>query len=233
MKYANVPFVDKPVSRIVLGGSGRLFATGGDATEVMEAALECGINCVDTAREYGSSEAAIGRYFLKRGRRDDFVLISKCCHPTLAFVQRVNPAAAESDLMRSLDTLGTDHIDIYFLHRDDPSVDVGPIAEMMHRFHEEGKIKAFGGSNWSAKRIMELNAYAAEHGLTGFTVSSPHYSLGASSMIPGVTAAKPSPAETTLPNGHTTKKPACLYFAGQHCAAVCSPVPSKAPIRSI
>lgn len=178
MKYTNVPFVDKPVSRIVLGGSGRLFASGGDVTEVMDAALECGINCVDTAREYGNSEAAIGRYFLKRGRRDDFVLISKCCHPTLAFVQRVNPAAAASDLMRSLDTLGTDHIDIYFLHRDDPSVDVGPIAEMMHRFHEEGKIKAFGGSNWSTKRIMELNAYAAEHGLTGFTVSSPHYSLG-------------------------------------------------------
>lgn len=178
MKYTQIPFIDKPVSRIVLGGSGKLFTSGGDVTEVMEAALECGINCVDTAREYGNSEAAIGRYFREHGRRDDFVLISKCCHPTLAFVQRVSPSAAESDLMRSLETLETDHIDIYFLHRDDESVSAGRIAEFMHRFHEEGKIKAFGGSNWSAKRIAELNAYAESHGLTGFTVSSPHYSLG-------------------------------------------------------
>jgi len=178
VKYTNVPFIDKPVSRIVLGGSGKLFASGGDVAGVMDAALECGINCVDTAREYGKSEAAIGRYFRESGRRSDFMLISKCCHPTLAFVQRVNPSAAESDLARSLDILETDHIDIYFLHRDDESVSVGKIAECMHRFHEEGKIKAFGGSNWSAKRIAELNAYAEKHGLTGFTVSSPHYSLG-------------------------------------------------------
>lgn len=178
MKYTKVPFIDKPVSRIVLGGSGKLFASGGDVTDVMDAALECGINCVDTAREYGNSEAAIGRYFRESGRRSDFVLISKCCHPTLAFVQRVSSSAAESDLMRSLDTLGTDHIDIYFLHRDDQSVSVGKIAEFMNRFHEEGRIGAFGGSNWSANRIAELNAYAENHGLTGFTVSSPHYSLG-------------------------------------------------------
>ena len=178
MKYTAIPFVDKPVSRIVLGGSGKLFTSGSDVTDVMETALECGINCVDTAREYGKSEDTIGKYFREQGRRDDFVLISKCCHPTLAFVQRVNPSAAEADLMRSLDTLGTDHIDIYFLHRDDASVHVGKIAECMHRFHEEGKIKAFGGSNWSAKRIAELNTYAQQHGLIGFTVSSPHYSLG-------------------------------------------------------
>lgn len=178
MKYTKIPFVDRPVSRIILGGSGKLFTSGGDVTGVMEAALEQGINCVDTAREYGNSEAAIGRYFRESGRREDFVLISKCCHPMLAFVQRVNASAAESDLLRSLDTLGTDHIDIYFLHRDDESVSAGKIAEFMHRFHEEGKIKSFGGSNWSAKRIAALNAYAENHGLTGFTVSSPHYSLG-------------------------------------------------------
>lgn len=178
MKYTQIPFVSKPVSRIVLGGSGSLFTSGGDVSEVMEAALECGINCVDSAREYGKSEDAIGRYLRQSGRRDDLVLISKCCHPTLAFVQRVGRRAAEDDLKRSLDALGTDHIDIYFLHRDNPLVGVEHIAEFMHRFHEEGKIGAFGGSNWSAKRIAELNAYAETHSLTGFTVSSPHYSLG-------------------------------------------------------
>lgn len=178
MQYTQIPFVQRPVSRIVLGGAGKLFFSGSDVTAVMEAALDSGINCVDTAREYGKSEEAIGRYFRQSSRREDFVLISKCCHPVLAFVQRVGRRAAEEDLKRSLDALGTDHIDIYFLHRDNELVDVGCIAEFMHRFHEEGKIGAFGGSNWSAKRIEALNAYAETHGLTGFTVSSPHYSLG-------------------------------------------------------
>lgn len=178
VKYTNVPFVKKPVSRVVLGGSGPLFTSGGDISDVMEAALESGINCVDTARAYGKSEEAIGKYFRQTGRRNDFVLISKCCHPSLSFIQRVDQRSAEDDLERSLEALGTDHIDIYFLHRDNEGVSVGKIAEFMHRFHEEGKIGAFGGSNWSANRIAELNAYAEAHGLTGFTVSSPHYSLG-------------------------------------------------------
>lgn len=178
MNYARVPFIDKPVSRIVLGGSGKRFASGADISEVMDAALESGINCVDTARAYGDSEAAIGRYFRAHGRREDFVLISKCCHPAMAFLSRVNREAAESDLMRSLDTLGTDHIDLFFLHRDDESVSVEPIAEFMNHFREKGLIKAFGGSNWSARRIEALNSYAAGHGLMGFSASSPHYSLG-------------------------------------------------------
>lgn len=178
MKYANIPFINKPVSRIVLGSAGMLFTSGGDVSEVMETALDCGINCVDSARAYGKSEEAIGRYLRQSRRRDEIVLISKCCHPTLAFVPRVGQQAAEDDLKRSLDTLGTDHIDIYFLHRDNKLVSVGKIAKFMSRFHEEGKIGAFGGSNWSAKRIAEVNAYAESHSLTGFTVSSPHYSLG-------------------------------------------------------
>lgn len=178
MKYTKIPFVEKPVSRVVLGGSGSLFTSGGDISDVMEAALESGINCVDTARAYGKSEEAIGRYFRQTGRRKDFVLISKCCHPALSFLSRVDSRSAAEDLERSLEALETEHIDIYFLHRDNEGVSVGKIAEFMHRFHEEGKIGAFGGSNWSADRIAALNAYAESHGLTGFTVSSPHYSLG-------------------------------------------------------
>lgn len=178
MKYAHIPFVNKPVSRIILGSAGKLFTSGNDISEVMEAALDSGINCIDSARAYGKSEEAIGRYLQQSGRRDEIVLISKCCHPALAFVPRVGQQAAEDDLKRSLEALGTDHIDIYFLHRDNELVSVGKIAEFMSRLHEEGKIGAFGGSNWSAKRIAQVNAYAESHGLVGFTVSSPHYSLG-------------------------------------------------------
>ena len=68
MKYAHIPFVNKPVSRIVLGCAGKQFAAGGDISEVMDAALGSGINCIDSARVYGKSEEAIGRYLQRSGR---------------------------------------------------------------------------------------------------------------------------------------------------------------------
>ena len=178
MKYGAFPHVELPASRLVLGCSGPRFRAGEDVDELLEAALENGINVLDTAREYGGSEAAIGRWLRRSGKREKVVLISKCCHPTLAFVQRVNPRAAEEDLARSLETLGTDRIDLYLLHRDSRFAPVERILETMNRFQAEGKIRAFGASNWTAARIAAANAWAEAHGLEGFSVSSPHYSLG-------------------------------------------------------
>ena len=178
MKYIRIPQVATPVSRIVLGCSGSLFSADGDIDGVMDEALACGINTLDTARHYGESEKCIGRWLRTGDRRKHVVIISKGCHPHMAFLKRVGEKAAEEDLNRSLEALGTDHIDVYLLHRDDESVPVGRIVVFLNRFHEEGKIGAFGGSNWSAKRIEEANAYASAHGLRGFAVSSPHYSLG-------------------------------------------------------
>ena len=178
MRYIDIPHIRRPVSRIVLGAAGVSFNTGGDVSEVLEAALDCGINTIDTARVYGESEKTIGRWLKTSGRRDDVVIISKCCHPVYGFIPRISEKEAEADLAKSLDALGTDHIDIYLLHRDNPTVPVGRIVDMMNRFHEDGKIGAFGGSNWTAARVREANEYAAAHGLTGFSVTSPHYSLG-------------------------------------------------------
>ncbi len=178
MQYTSIPYVSKPVSRLVLGAAGKPFAEGRDISELMETALSCGINAVDTARVYGESEASIGCWLRASGKREEIVLISKGCHPSMAFFERVNEKAAAEDLERSLDLLGTDHIDVYLLHRDSESVPVGRIVDFLNRFHAEGKIGAFGGSNWTARRVAEANDYAERHGLVGFTVSSPHYSLG-------------------------------------------------------
>ncbi len=178
MKYIRIPGVPLPVSRLILGGSGSRFASGGDVGELMEAALECGIDAVDTARAYGESEKAIGRWLRLSGRREEIVIISKCCHPSMAFLRRVDAAMAQEDLKRSLEALGTDRIDLLLLHRDDVSVPVERIVDWMDRFCSDGLIGAYGGSNWSAPRIQSANAYAAKHGLRGFAVSSPHFSLG-------------------------------------------------------
>lgn len=184
MRYDTIPFVDKPVSRLVLGASGQAFASGAPVDELVETALSCGINCLDTARVYGRSEEAIGAWLRRSGRRKDVVLITKGCHPVAGFVPRVGARQAEDDLRRSLDLLGTDHVDIYLLHRDNPLLPVGPIVEFLNKLHEEGRIGAFGGSNWTARRVAEANAYAASHGLKGFTVTSPHYSLGIQTRDP-------------------------------------------------
>ena len=184
MRYESIPFVDKPVSRLVLGTAGRAFSSGGEVDELVETALSCGINCLDTARVYGRSEEAIGAWLRRSGRRKDVVLLTKGCHPVAGFVPRVGARQAEEDLRRSLDLLGTDHVDIYLLHRDNPLLPVGPIVEFLNKLHEEGKIGAFGGSNWTARRVAEANAYAASHGLKGFTVTSPHYSLGIQTRDP-------------------------------------------------
>ena len=54
---------------------------------------------------------------------------------------------------------------------------VGPIVELLNKLHQKGKIGAFGGSNWTLKRILEANQYAEEHHLIPFTVCSPSFSL--------------------------------------------------------
>ena len=90
---------------------------------------------------------------------------------------RVTPEDIAADLDESLRQLGLDTIDLYLLHRDDPDVPVGPIVEALNEHLRGGKIRAFGGSNWTHERIAEANAYAADHGLVPFVASSPQFSL--------------------------------------------------------
>ncbi|MBC8171122.1 MAG: aldo/keto reductase, partial [Anaerolineae bacterium] len=72
---------------------------------------------------------------------------------------------------------GTEYIDLYLLHRDDPAVPVEPIIDILNEHLKAGKICAFGGSNWSHDRLQAANAYAVENGLTPFVASSPNFSL--------------------------------------------------------
>ena len=77
----------------------------------------------------------------------------------------------------SSEYLHTGYFDIYLLHRDDPEVDVGTIVEIFNALHAEGKIGAFGGSNWTHERIETANEYAYKKNLIPFSVSSPNFSL--------------------------------------------------------
>ncbi len=143
-----------------------------------------GGNCIDTAHIYGfgESEKALGRWLEQSGRRDDILLITKGCHPRVDEAgrfgpPRVTPEAIHTDLTESLERLGIDHVDLYLLHRDDETVPPGPLLEALNEEKASGRIRAFGASNWTVKRLDEANQYAAEHGLAGFAASSPGLSL--------------------------------------------------------
>lgn len=177
MVFSTIPGVSKPVSQLVFGTATRPFLFAEDCCELLDAVLDAGINTLDTARNYGNSEYTIGNWLERSGRRDDVVLLSKCGHPTAENAHRLTEAEIRKDFRISSEALHTNYIDIYLLHRDDPTVDVGTVVEIFNALHAEGKIGAFGGSNWTHHRIEEANAYAYKHGLIPFSVSSPNFGL--------------------------------------------------------
>lgn len=176
MEYGDIAGVKQPVSRILLGTAVKPMLFGQDADEMLDAAVGNGINAFDTARNYGGAEASLGRWLKKRGVRGEVVLLSKCAHPDERG-SRVNERAIREDFARSQEALGTDYIDIYLLHRDDERVPVGEIVELLNAMRREGKIGAFGGSNWTHERLAAANEYARSRGLIPFAASSPNFGL--------------------------------------------------------
>jgi len=178
MQYGEIPGVTKPVARLIQG----TVMIGSDKIDysfnLLDEILALGGNTFDTAHGYGNGdcERTLGRWIEARGVRDQVVIITKGAHHNQDRA-RVTPFDITSDLFDSLARLRTDYIDLYLLHRDDPSVPVGPIVEVLNEHLAAGRIHAFGGSNWSHRRLQEANEYAATHNLVPFVVSSPHFSL--------------------------------------------------------
>lgn len=179
MPYGRLPNIDRPLSRIVQGTT--MLGTALDepaSFALLDRVLAAGCTAFDTAHVYGSGqcETMLGRWLQARGVRGEVVIIGKGAHHSPER-QRVTPADITADLQESLDRLQTDYVDLYLLHRDDPSVPVGPIVEVLNDHQRAGRMRAFGGSNWSTARLADANAYARARGLAGFAASSPQFSL--------------------------------------------------------
>ena len=146
---------------------------------LLDAAFEGQCRTFDTAAAYGwgQSDRALGAWMASRRTRDEVVIVAKGGHPDDDWRPRLDPAALRADLEASLRRLRTDWVDYYLLHRDDPALSIGRTMETLHQFVQDGKVRAIGASNWTHARIEEANQFAARHGLTTFTVSSPHLSL--------------------------------------------------------
>jgi predicted dehydrogenase/aryl-alcohol dehydrogenase-like predicted oxidoreductase len=170
MQYGRVVGVDKPVSRLVMGTM--IFKPGELplACSLLDAFYEAGGNCLDTARVYRCEET-VGEWIKLRGVRNDLVIIAKGAR------NNGTPALLTSELLETLQKMQLDYVDLYLMHADNPAVPAGEFIECLNEHKRAGRVRAFGGSNWSIERIEEANAYAQAHGLTGFAASSPNLSL--------------------------------------------------------
>lgn len=176
MEYLQIDGIKNEISKIAFGCAIEPMLKGENVHELLDACVDMGITTFDTAENYGLSEVSLGNWMKDRKNRDKLVIISKGCHPYDG-KDRVNPEELIKDIENSFKRLGTDYIDIYFMHRDDFKMDVGVMVEILNEYHKKGKVGAFGGSNWTHDRIEAANKYAKEHGLVPFTVSSPNYGL--------------------------------------------------------
>jgi predicted dehydrogenase/aryl-alcohol dehydrogenase-like predicted oxidoreductase len=172
MVYDDRLGIGKAASRIAIGGMAlKSFPL---AATVYDAFFEAGGTVFDTAYVYGQGlvDHLLGQWIRSRGVREDIVVIEKGAH-----TPHCTPEAIHSQLEESLDRLGTDYVDLYLMHRDDPAVPVGEFVNVLDELVREGRIRKFGGSNWTLSRIDEANAYAARHGRRGFELLSNNFSL--------------------------------------------------------
>ncbi|MFB7374200.1 aldo/keto reductase [Streptomyces sp. NPDC056222] len=152
-----------------------------DSVRVIHAALDHGINFVDTADMYsaGESEEIVGKALRDPRRRDGVVLATKGYFP-------IGEGPARGGLSRrwltravedSLTRLGTDRIDLYQVHRPDHRTDIEETLAVLGDLQAQGKIRAFGCSTFPAEEIVEAHAVAERRGLRRFRTEQPPYSL--------------------------------------------------------
>jgi len=171
MQYANIPGLDKPVSKFIFGA---LTSNGSfpKAQVMFDHWLEVGGNTFDTGHVYGPCDRIMGQWLNSRGIRDDLVVIAKGAHHP-----HDTPEGLTKPLTESLDWMQTDYCDIFIMHRDNPDVPVGEFIDLLNEHKDAGRITVFGGSNWSIDRFVEANEYAEKNGKQGMTILNNNLSL--------------------------------------------------------
>jgi aryl-alcohol dehydrogenase-like predicted oxidoreductase len=176
---------DLEVFPLALGGN--VFGWTADEAhsfEVLDAYAAAGGNFVDTADAYsawapgnkgGESETVIGKWLKTRGNRDSIVVATKVSqHPDYPGLSGDNiRAAADASLRR----LGTDHIDLYFTHFDQPEVPVEEIIGALDELVTAGKVRHIAVSNISPERLQDSLDFSDREGLAKYVAIQPHYNL--------------------------------------------------------
>ncbi len=173
MQRVTLEALGRDVSRIGLG----TWSIGGldwggtpedQAIRTIGAALEAGIDFIDTAPVYGrgAAEERIARALRQSGDRDRVVIATKA---GLAWTERggtfrdARPRNIEKEVEASLRRLQTDYIDLYQIHWPDPRVPIEATAEAMERLHSKGLIRAIGVSNFSVEQVERFRTASPLH----------------------------------------------------------------------
>jgi aryl-alcohol dehydrogenase-like predicted oxidoreductase len=182
MQYRTLGRTGVQVSSLVLGAMnfGALGRTAqDDATAIVDAALDGGINLIDTADMYsgGESEEMVGKAIA--GRRDDIVLATKATMPTGD--ERNHRGSSRRWLVTALDNslrrLGVDHVDLYQIHRWDPTTSDEETLSALTDLQRVGKIRYFGSSTFPAYRVVEAQWSARDKHLNRYVTEQPSYSI--------------------------------------------------------
>src|SRR6266481_5843086 len=172
VERTDIPGTSLRVSPVAIGtwAIGGWMWGGTDEAEsiaTIQAALEHGINLIDTAPVYGfgRSEEIVGRAIAESRLRSDVLIATKA---GLEWARgRVSRNASRARILRevedSLRRLRTDHIDIYQVHWPDPLVTIEETAEAMHALFKQGKIRAIGVSNFSLDQVKRFRGVAPLH----------------------------------------------------------------------
>lgn len=180
MNYRNLGKSGLKVSQICLGTNN----FGGQVTEkasieIVNKALECGINVIDTANIYtgGKSEEIIGKAV--KERRDEFVIATKV---GMSVGQGPNQSGLSRkhilfQVERSLKSLQTDFIDIYYLHRFDPETPLEETLRTMNDLVRDGKVRYLACSNFAAWQIAKAREICETHDFEKLVAVQPPYNL--------------------------------------------------------
>jgi aryl-alcohol dehydrogenase-like predicted oxidoreductase len=180
MQYAVLGTSDLKVSRLCLGTM--MFGDQTDRDEagrIMASALEQGVNFIDTADVYtrGASETMLGE--LWQGQRHQWVLASKVGNKMSDAPNDVG--YSRSWMMRaveaSLKRLQTDYLDVYYMHRDNPGLSLEEPVRVMGELIAQGKIRAWGLSNFRGWRIAQIVELARKMNIPAPIVCQPYYNL--------------------------------------------------------
>lgn len=153
---------------------------------ILDAFLDAGFDCVDTADVYskwaagnkgGESETIIGKWFKARGNRAKVILATKCGMEMAPDKKGLSKAYIMRAVEDSLKRLQTDYIDLYQSHRDDPDTPIEETLEAHAALVKAGKVRAIGASNYSAARLKVSLDASAKAGIPRYETLQPHYNL--------------------------------------------------------
>jgi aryl-alcohol dehydrogenase-like predicted oxidoreductase len=189
MQYATLGNTGLTVSRLAFGAMtftqgnqdiGAIYKVGaGEADTLVAQALEAGINFFDTADAYagGESETLLGRAL--KSRRDDVVIATKVGFRTGDALTRAGLSRRHIhwSVDHSLKRIGTDWIDVYLVHKEDPHTPLEETLSALDAVVRAGKVRYIGFSNWSAWKVAAALEIQRANGFAPFTHGQMHYSL--------------------------------------------------------